>query len=307
VIVDAHAHAFATIRGVTRDGPTASGTRGRVTIGDRTEQALPASLEHSSFPVVALLASLDEAGVDRAVLLQGPYYGEENAYVAEACRASPRFLAGMAFLDPWQEGAREAFDGVERIGAFRGIKLECSEPTGLLGLHPGRRLDEPGLGWLWRGLERSRRVLTLDLGRPGTSSYQTDAVRAIAAAHPGLCVVVCHLGQPAAGVFADHTLCRAWEEQMSLARLPNVWFDTAALPAYCPGEVFPWPSAVEALRRGLDLAGPGRLLWGTDIPGLLVHGSYPQLLDHVRDALAFLPATDLEAVLGGNALEVYGH
>ncbi len=306
MIVDAHAHAFETMRGVTRDGPTASGSRGVVIVGDREIQGLPASFEHSSFPADALLASLDEARVDRAVLLQGPYYGEENAYVAEACRRHPRQLAGMAYLDPWADGAREGFDRLEGTAELRGVKLECSEPTGLVGLHPGRRLDEPGLGWLWQHLERSRKVLTLDLGRPGTASYQTDAARAIAVSHPGLRIVVCHLGQPSAGVFADRRLRRAWEEQLSLGWLPNVWFDTASLPAYVPGESFPWPSAGAALRRALDIVGPGRLMWGSDIPGLLVHGSYAQLLAYAREALAFLPEADRDRVFGGNALAVYG-
>lgn len=306
MIVDAHAHAFEAIRGATRDGPTASGRDGTVIVGGRAIRALPASFKRTSFPVDSLLASLDGAGVDRAVLLQGPYYGEANAYVAEACRAHPDRLSGMAYLDPWSADAREALERIERSGAYRGVKLECSEPTGLVGLHPGRRLDEPGQAWLWDRLERSGRILTLDLGRPGTSSYQTDAVRSIAAAHPGLRVVICHLGQPAAGVFADRPLRRAWEEQLALGWMANVWFDLASLPAYYPGEAFPWPSAARALRLGLELVGSKKLLWGTDAPGLLVHGTYPQLLAWVREALARVPGADLDRVLGGNALAVYG-
>lgn len=306
MIVDAHAHAFEAIRGATRDGPTASGRDGTARVGGRMVQAVPASFARTSFPVASLLASLDGAGVGRAVLLQGPFYGEQNAYVAEACRAHPDRLVGLAHLDPWSADARDAFERIERADAFRGVKLECSEPTGLLGLHPGHRLDEPGLAWLWNRLERSGRILTLDLGRPGTSSYQTDAVRTIAAAHPGLRIVVCHLGQPAAGVFADRQLRHAWEEQLALGWMANVWFDTAALPAYYPGEAFPWPSAGRTLRRSLDLVGPGKLLWGTDAPGLLVQGTYPQLLAWAREALADVPAGDRDRVLGGNALAVYG-
>jgi predicted TIM-barrel fold metal-dependent hydrolase len=306
VIVDAHAHVFESIRGATRGGPTASGANGKVFIGAREVQALPASFERSSFPVDALLALLDSAHVNRAVILQGPYYGEENAYVAEACRGFPQRFTGMAFMDPWREEVSGAFDRLRQAAAFRGVKLECSEPTGLLGLHPGRRLDEPGLHGLWQGLEQSQGVLTLDLGEPGSSAYQTDAVRTIASAHPGIRVVVCHLGQPTAEVIADPRLRRAWEEQLSLARLANVWFDTAALPAFCLNERFPWPFAGTALRRALDLVGPHKILWGSDVPGVLVHGSYQQLLTYAWEALSSQSGADLDRVFGGNAIEVYG-
>jgi predicted TIM-barrel fold metal-dependent hydrolase len=306
VIVDAHAHVFESIRGATRDGPTSSGTGGRVCIGGRVVQALPVSFERSSFPVEALLADLDAARVRRAVLLQGPYYGGQNAYVSAVCRRNPERFTAMAFHDPWQEGASVALDRLQRDGTFRGIKLECSEPTGLLGLHPGRRLDESGLERLWQELERSRGVLTLDLGQPGSAAYQTDAVRRIASEHPGLHVVICHLGHPAAEVFAARTMRRAWEEQLSLARLANVWFDTAALPAFWPGERFPWPSAAEALRHGLEYVGPHKVLWGSDTPGVLVHGSYPQLLTYAQEALSSLTQGDLDRIFGGNAIEASG-
>jgi L-fuconolactonase len=286
VIVDAHAHVYEAVHGVTRDGPVRS-------------------FEPATFPVESLLAELSAAGVGGAVLLQGPVYGEANAYAAAACRSHLRQLAGQAYLDPWVDGAVDAFRAIEAAGDFRGIKLECSEPTGLLGLHPGRRLDEPGLDWLWDALEGRGRVLTLDLGNPGTSSYQTDAVRGIATGHPGLRIVVCHLGQPVAGIAHDLALLKAWQEQVSLAGLANVWLDCASLPAYFPGDRFPWPRAAAALRNGMEIAGPRKVLWGSDIPGMLTHGSYPRLLAYAQDALAQLSPTDRDRVFGGNALDVY--
>ncbi len=275
MIVDAHAHVY---------------------------RGAPGRADH---PAESLLAVMDEAGVDRAVLLQGPFYGDQNDYVAEVCRRHADRLCGLAFLDPWAPGARSRFEDLAAREAFRGLKLECSVPTGLLRTHPGARLDDAALSWLWPALEELAWVLVLDLGRPGTPSYQTEAVRGIARARPRLRIVIAHLGQPGPWLDAEPGNADLWGRQLELAALPNVWFDTAALPAYRPEESWPWPGAASDLRRGLAAVGPRRLLWGTDAPGLLSRGSYPRLRAWVEEATAGLAAQERGALFGGNAREVF--
>ena len=275
MIVDAHCHTFVT------------------------------SMRIPAFPVDRLLAAMDGAGVDRAVLLQGPYYGDCNDYVSFVGREHADRLACMAYLDPWAEPRPAALPPPLPNGVFRGVKLECSVPTGLLGIHPNARLDDPALAWLWPTLQQAGLVLTLDLGGPGTASYQTEAVRGIAASHPALTMVVAHLGQPSPAVFRDSALRASWEGQLSLGLLPNVWFDTAALPAYYRREPFPWPGAAEALHRAADLIGARKLLWGTDIPGLLQYGEYARLREHVERAFASFPSHERDLVFGGNASRIY--
>jgi len=309
LIVDAHAHAFPAIRGMIGRGPVRGAGFGRVSFGGEMMQLVPPAFEGTSFTVETLIANMDWAGVDRAVLLQGSFYGEENDYIADACAAHPGRLCGMAFVDPWAPGARAAFDAQAARGVFRGLKLECTESTGLLGLHPGARLDDAALSWLWKELEAMRWVLVLDLGSPGSASYQTGAVRGIATACPGLRIVIAHLGQPGPGrettVETEPARRELWTEQISLGRLPNVWFDMAALPAYRAGDLYPWPGAASHLRRAVDLVGARRILWGTDAPGLLTVGTYPQLRRWAEDALGALSAQERRAVFGENAREVF--
>ncbi len=305
MIVDAHAHAFREVRGETGRGPVRGAGFGRVTVGNERVQLMPPGGPETSFTAETLIANMDWAGVDCAVLLQGCFYGEENDYVAAACGAYPERLCGVAFLDPWAPGARAAFERSAVRGVFSGLKLECSEPTGLLGLHPGARLDDAALSWLWKKLESLGWVLVLDLGRPGSASYQTDAVRCIAAARPGLRMVIAHLGQPGPWLDSDPAKTDLWNGQISLGTLPNVWFDSAALPAYRGPEGCPWPGAAADLRRAVDLLGPHRILWGTDAPGLLAQGTYPQLRRWAEEALGGLTAQERAAVFGGNAREVF--
>lgn len=307
MLIDAHAHVFTRIQGQVRAGPTRSMRYGRVAIGAEQVQALPPVCDQTAHTVEMLLANLNWAGVDQAVLLQGPYYGECNAYVAKAVRKFSDRLVGAAYFDPWGGDDSDSLERLFFTGAFRALKLEFSEPTGLSGLHPGARLDDEHVSWLWDELERRQVTLVIDMGGVGSHSYQTRALRNIAEQHPNLKIVVPHLAQPNPQVEADPHLKSQWYEQIKLGSLPNVWFDTASLPAYVAHqEDFPFPSAEKYLRMAVDCIGADKIMWGTDVPGLLVFATYKQLAHLVVMHTQFLPQTDQEKVLSGNARLVYG-
>jgi predicted TIM-barrel fold metal-dependent hydrolase len=305
MIIDAHAHIFTAIQGQNAAGPTRGVGYGRVAIGNQMIQLWPPFCAETAFTVEMLIAHMDWAGIDRAVLLQGPFYGECNQVVLDALARYPDRLTGMAYFDPWRPNSRNRWAATFHAGLFRGVKLECSEATGFCGLYPHAQLGAPELAWLWQELEQSELVLVLDLGAVGSRSYQTGAVRAIAERHPDLKIVIAHLGQPTPAAEADPVRWRLWREQIALGQLPNVWFDSAALPAYLPGETFPYPSAGRYLQLALEAVGPAKILWGADLPGLLGHATYRQLVQMGRLHTQALSPEGQAMVLGGNALGVY--
>ena len=306
MIVDAHSHIFPQVQGSTGRGLTRGLGYGRIAVGEEETQLLPPYNATTVFTPEMLLANMDWAGVTKAVLLQGPFYGECNSYVLEALNRYPDRLVGAAYFDPWGSGNRHEFQTVIASSKFRVVKLECSEATGLCGLHRNARLEMREIAWLWNSLERRRLVLTLDLGAIGSRSYQTDAVRTIAEVHPDLRIVIAHLGQPNPSAEADAQLWSLWWDQIDLGLLPNVWFDTAALPAYLPDEDFPYPTAERYLHLALDRIGPSKILWGTDLPGLLRHLSYPQLVRLAELHTQSLSPNEQAMILGTNAMHVYG-
>ncbi len=162
MIVDVHAHVFPRVSGRISAGPTRGLGYGRIQAGSETTQLIPPYGRETAFTPEMLIANMDWAGVDRAVLLQGPFYGECNAYALDALRKYPGRLDGMAYLDPWDKGAGPMLDQILAAQAFKGIKLECSEATGLTGLHPGARLDQPEITWIWKEIEAQGMVLVLD-------------------------------------------------------------------------------------------------------------------------------------------------
>ena len=80
--------------------------------------------------------------------------------------------------------------------SWKNIKIEFSEAGGLYGVYPGVQLDALELRWLWEAMEAGGKTVSFDLGRPGDGSYQTKQIAAIAKRHPGLKIVLCHMGQP---------------------------------------------------------------------------------------------------------------
>lgn len=306
MLVDAHCHIFPRIQGLNAAGPTRGTGYGRALVGGKVVQVTPPFGDGLSHSPEQVLANLDWAGVDRGVLLQGPYYGECNQYALEALQRYSDRLVGAAYFDPWMDGSRQTFESTLASPGFCAVKLECSVPSGLCGIHPEAQLGASDLDWLWQELERRGLILVLDLGGIGSRSYQTEAVRTIACRHPRLKIVVAHLGQPRADAEAEPGLWKLWEEQVDLGLLPNVWFDCASLIAFVHEEGYPFPSVERYLRLAVERIGAQKVMWGTDQPGTLLHATYRQYVDLARIHTGFLSSGEQALVLGENAVQVYG-
>jgi predicted TIM-barrel fold metal-dependent hydrolase len=306
MIIDTHAHILRKFHGHIGGGQTHGIGYGRVRIGEAAPiQHVPPFRRKTTFPPEVLIAQMDWAGVDKALLLQGSTHGEQNDYVAKAVARYPDRLIGAAYVDPRDPDAEAQFAELTARRGFDVLKLEMSVGWGFVGVYPDLRLDEPGLAWLWPAAERQGTIVVLDLGAIGSASYQTEAVAGILARHPSLRVVIAHLAQPPLAAPDDADLNAQWEAQIALGRNPNVMFDLAALPAYGTQE-YPYPLATRYIQRAAELIGAEKLMWGSDAPGVLALGTYPQLLQYVQRHCPFFSADDLAGVLGGNAWRLFG-
>jgi L-fucono-1,5-lactonase len=125
----------------------------------------------------------------------------------------------------------------------------------------------------------------------------------LAVRHPGLTLVVDHLGKPP---IRD----RGWEPWASLlaaaAEAPNV---VAKLSGLSTAAAVGWTSADLApyVEHALDVFGPRRLMYGGDWPfALLAASSYTEVWDGVHGTIESLADDDQRAVLAGTACRVYG-
>ena len=69
---------------------------------------------------------------------------------------------------------------------------------------------------------------------------------------------------------------------------------------------YPMPQMRPVLETMVERIGADRILWGTDIPIVLLHWTYRQSLDYVRRYCPFLDDAGMAAVLGGNMERLLG-
>jgi L-fuconolactonase len=201
-----------------------------------------------SFLVAELLAEMDAAGVDRAVLVPPGWEGDRNDYALAAARAHPERLAVMVRVDV----TRPLTSFVLEPGAV-GVRLTFTRGAARSWLTDGTA------DWLWPLLEAQRIPLAI------YASGSLDAVRRIATAHPALPILLDHAGLPLGVTGRDRDA--ALDATCALARHPNVGVKATSLPSYATDD-YPFRSLHEPVRRLVDAFGAERVFWGSDLTRL---------------------------------------
>ena len=194
-----------------------------------------------------VLAAMDEAGVDRAVLIPPSWEGDYNDLVLEAAQLHPDRFAAMGRLSIQRPESRALVAGWKSQPGMLGIRLTFH-------LEEHRKwLFDGTADWLWPAAERAGVPIMV---------YAPASVRKIekiAARYPGLRFVIDHL---ALGVHARGNLAFVeLADVCRLARLPNVAVKASALPCHSTmpypftGSAPAHPPRLRLLRPGADVLG----------------------------------------------------
>ena len=244
--------------------------------------------ENSPYRYEQLLADMDRAGVDRAVLVPPSIEGVRNDYALEAAQKHPSRFAVMG---------RFPVD----TGKGRNLIDRWRDQPGMLGMRLTfhRDADRPWLtdgtaDWLWP--EAERHGIPVMVHAP----ERLAEIGAIAARHPGLRIIVDHMGFARADM--DGKATAAAERISALARHPNVFAKVSALPCFST-EPYPFRNLREPLRRVIAAFGPRRAFWGSDITRVPKTCSYRQAVTHFTEELDFLSADDLAWIMGRGLAE----
>jgi L-fuconolactonase len=253
--------------------------------------AVPGARPHRAEPIGAdeMVAMMDSAGVHRAVIVPPSPAGDSNDTALEAAAKYPGRFVVMGRFDPSASGARDRLQGWLAQPGMAGIRMTFHKPQW------GRWLDDGSIDWFWSDCERLRIPLMLLI--PG----RLPAVAAIAQRHPGLTLIVDHLGLHSN--VRDAQCGPDIDALLRLAPLPNVSVKASAVPCYTD-ELFPFPTMSAYLRRVYAAFGPRRMFWGSDVSRLPC--SYTDCVRHFTQALDFIPAAELPWVMGRGLSEVLG-
>lgn len=230
-----------------------------------------------------LLRRMNEAGVQRAVLVPPSWDGERNDVVLDAARSNPDRFTVMGRLDLDDPDARSQLQGWRSIAGMSGLRLTFRK-------HAMTR-DH----WIWAASERG--AVPLSLGVYGDYAEQFRTLARIAGAHPALRVSICHVGiqkgRSGETAFAD------LDHVLALARHPNVCVNVTALPCYATDD-YPYRQAHPHIRRIYDAFGPARMFWGTDLSRLPC--SYDEAIAMFTQALHWLTPEDKRLIMGASLL-----
>lgn len=246
---------------------------------------------HRDFEPPDLEPLLDAAGIGGTVLVQAAATEAETEFMLSLAERHD-FIRGVV---GWTDFA--AADAPARVAALaRHPKLK--------GLRPMIQ-DIADDGWMLRPeLEPAYRAMTehglvfdaLVLPR------HLANLATLVARHPALKVVVDHCAKPeiAAGRFDD------WAEGIGrVARSPSTVCKLSGLVTEA-GEGW----TVERLRpyvdHVLEIFGPDRVIWGSDWPVCALAATYGQWVEVTDILLADRRPDERAAILGGNAIRVYG-
>ncbi|WP_394214921.1 amidohydrolase family protein [Brachybacterium vulturis] len=242
--------------------------------------------------------ALEELGVTRVVLVQADDTAEDTAHLQRTARGieehAQRTGTGIARADVvgWlpltdPDAVRAALADPRRTDHLVGVRhLVHDEPD------PGF-LDRPEVG---RALEMLA-AAGLPLDVPDAFERHMAQVVRVARCHPGLTVVLDHLGKPPLG---DAEAMSRWTQQLEeIAACPNVVAKVSGLATSGNGDF------AAAADLALALFGAERLMIGSDWPIAPQHldlgSGFAPLLAHVRS----WPPADVRALTHGTAARVY--
>jgi L-fuconolactonase len=257
-----------------------------------------ASIERSNVPsplrAEDLLASMDRAGVERALLVQrGSIYGFDNRYVCDSAARYPHRLAAVCAIDATaDDAAKMVRHWVTERGAA-GIRLmELTRGSDL------SWLGAAGACPVWRAAD-SLGVPVCVHFFPWNRLAGLRALRELLSGLPGVRVVIDHFsnmnvqsGPPDFGV--DEPLA-----ELARFRGVHVKFTTIPLGRLDSSGVDPAP----IIARVVALFGAERVMWGSDIGQS--PGAYEHMVELARGAVRALTAAQQDCLLSRSALSVY--
>jgi predicted TIM-barrel fold metal-dependent hydrolase len=303
MIIDAHAHFINRIDGRKGNEKTSAGSYGKVWVGDTEKQMLPPCLADSVFPDGMLVATLDAHGIDRAVLLQNPFYGIMNNEIAQVLEKYPGRFKGTIQVDPHDGKALETIRRFHSAGQSV-LKFEMSDGWGWTGIYNDLFLDRQPFTGFWELAEELGMQVIIDPGPVDNPGYQPEELNRVTGRFPGVKFLIEHLAYMTADLYGDPEAMDKWKVMVQLGRKENVFIGFSAVYSLME-EAYPCPRSLKLLREVVDQTGGEKVLWGTDIPTTMGRYTYRQMMDLILEHTGFLDDKDRANIMGMNAARFF--
>jgi predicted TIM-barrel fold metal-dependent hydrolase len=241
------------------------------------------------FTIEKLVPMMDEAGVDRAVIVPPSWPGDRNDYAIEAAKRYPNRFAVMGRIPLQDRKSADLLPKWKQQPGMLGVRVTFNTPT-MIGW-----LSDGTADWFWPAAEKAGLpVMFLAFGL-------LPKFAPIAERHPQLTLIIDHMGVNAV-MAKEKRIPAAIEHAVALAKYPNVSIKMSAAPNMSL-ESYPFRDVTEHLRRVFDAYEPQRCYWGTDMTNSFAKATYRQRITHFTEELSFLTESDKDWVMGRAILE----
>lgn len=299
-IIDSHTHIWDKYTGMRfGNTPVDNLGYGKIGLNGEVEKLLPPAFVDNRVSAEILLGYMDDNGVDKAVVLQNPCYGDQKEYVAECMKRYPdRILATMGKVDPREINTLgSVIDTLVHSFSCSGIKIEIPDVPFYI--------DAPEYDFMWKKLVDEDLIVVLDLGfGDGEYDWNIDRLTKLLKRYPDIRMRLPHLG-----------ISRLWdinqkypypELQKTLALFKinknNLYLDLSAMPFFDVNDDYPDERNQEILKTVYEEIGSEKILWGSDFPTVLKLRTLKQCIEFITKKCTFLTLEDKENILCRNVL-----
>jgi len=234
-----------------------------------------------------LIADMDAADIDEAVIVTTPLYGRgprANAYTEAAIKAHPDRLYGVGLLDWFPDGpdgpamAAESLRRMVSTGRMLGVRMHAAlayeEIPTELDRHGDWFLDDRLEPVFDAAADEDTAIFVFP------KAQQLADVATLVETHPGVEFVIDHMAWPDGTTAPDQA---PWTDFEALAEYGNVAVKVSSLPR-SSSEGWPYRDLWGYVRRLVEWFGPERLMAGSDYPWMNDWATYDKCLSWTDEA-----------------------
>ena len=249
-------------------------------------QHLPYALTYEK-----MLALMDDAGVDRAIIVPPSWEGDRNDYALQAAKLFPDRFAVMGRLTLQDPGAKAQVARWLSDPGMLGIRLNFTAPQ----VEPLRQGDAD---WLW--------PMAQEYGIPimAHTAIVMPEIMKIISAHPNLRLIIDHMGL-SSEIARENKREEAIARTLEFAAYPNVAVKLSNAPLYSM-EPYPFSDMLPFIKQLISAFGKQRCFWGSDVSHSLKVATYVQSVTHFTEEMKFLSEDDKQWIMGRGLCEYLG-
>ena len=274
MIIDAHLHLWKKQQGMVNGKPVYDIGGGRSDFGGEIRQMLPPYMTDGCNSSERLIANMDYARVQGAVVTQEYIDGNQDSYLLECKKKYQNRLKICSLYEENNHYLLDGFDGI-KVCAGRLTKIKLKELS-----HLCHELEERGM------------FLSIDLAESDT---QVQEMKQLIRECPELRIAIGHFGM---------VNRKGWESQIELACHKNVFIESGGITWLFHEEFYPYPSAIDAIIKAKEICGIEKLMWGSDYPRTMTAITYLMSRDFVEKSEK-LTEEEKHLFLGENARQFY--